>query len=128
MNDFLSGHAPLTLAIRLGEHLMFVQLQLSTVTSRSQGPQPSTSTLPEVSLPTNTISSTTADINNLDAGPSVNSSFPPPVISPVSLVEASRNLTEKLKELTRLSQERVFILLVLFICSSYSVVRKYYSY
>ncbi|XP_013409098.1 midnolin homolog [Lingula anatina] len=30
VNDFLSGKSPLTLAMRLGDHMMFVQLQLST--------------------------------------------------------------------------------------------------
>ena len=29
MNDFLTGRAPLLLAMKLGEHMMFVQLQLS---------------------------------------------------------------------------------------------------
>ncbi|XP_021377242.1 midnolin-A-like isoform X2 [Mizuhopecten yessoensis] len=30
VNDFLSGHAPLVLAMRVGDHMMFIQLQLST--------------------------------------------------------------------------------------------------
>ena len=30
VNAFLAGRSPLTLAMRLGEHMMFVQLQLST--------------------------------------------------------------------------------------------------
>ena len=30
VNDFLTGRAPLLLAMKLGEHMMFVQLQLST--------------------------------------------------------------------------------------------------
>ncbi|KAK2156237.1 hypothetical protein LSH36_218g03060 [Paralvinella palmiformis] len=31
VNDFLTGRSPLTLAMRLGNHMMFLQLQLSTV-------------------------------------------------------------------------------------------------
>lgn len=34
VNDFLTGRAPLFLAMKLGEHMMFVQLQLSTCNSR----------------------------------------------------------------------------------------------
>jgi hypothetical protein len=32
VNDFLSGKAPLNLTMRLGDHMMLIQLQLSTVT------------------------------------------------------------------------------------------------
>jgi hypothetical protein len=33
VNDFLTGNAPLTLAMRLGDHVIFMQLQLSTTTT-----------------------------------------------------------------------------------------------
>jgi len=33
VNDFLSGKAPLNLTMRLGDHMMLIQLQLSTVSS-----------------------------------------------------------------------------------------------
>jgi hypothetical protein len=33
--DFLSGKAPLNLTMRLGDHMMLIQLQLSTVNSAS---------------------------------------------------------------------------------------------
>uniref|UniRef100_A0A3B5LJH7 Midnolin n=1 Tax=Xiphophorus couchianus TaxID=32473 RepID=A0A3B5LJH7_9TELE len=36
-NDFLSGRSPLTLALRVGDHMMFVQLQLAA--QQSGGPQ-----------------------------------------------------------------------------------------
>ncbi len=36
VNDFLAGKSPLTLAMRLGDHMMFVQLQLSTSQSNSK--------------------------------------------------------------------------------------------
>lgn len=35
VNDFLSGKAPLNLTMRLGDHMMLIQLQLSTVTPSS---------------------------------------------------------------------------------------------
>ena len=35
MNDFLSGAAPLNLTMRLGDHMMLIQLQLSTVNQAS---------------------------------------------------------------------------------------------
>nr|XP_031846442.1 midnolin [Nomia melanderi] len=35
VNDFLSGKAPLNLTMRLGDHMMLIQLQLSTVTPAS---------------------------------------------------------------------------------------------
>lgn len=41
ISDFLSGRSPLTLTLRVGDHMMFVQLQLSaqqTVPSVSRGP------------------------------------------------------------------------------------------
>lgn len=41
VSDFLSGRSPLTLALRVGDHMMFVQLQLAapqTVPSISRGP------------------------------------------------------------------------------------------
>ena len=31
VNDFLSGAAPLNLTMRLGDHMMLIQLQLSSV-------------------------------------------------------------------------------------------------
>ncbi|XP_066603889.1 midnolin-A isoform X2 [Prorops nasuta] len=37
VNDFLSGKAPLNLTMRLGDHMMLIQLQLSTVTPASPG-------------------------------------------------------------------------------------------
>nr|XP_056701558.1 midnolin [Euleptes europaea]XP_056701559.1 midnolin [Euleptes europaea] len=37
VNDFLSGRSPLTLALRVGDHMMFVQLQLAAQQNGSQG-------------------------------------------------------------------------------------------
>ncbi|XP_058822522.1 midnolin homolog isoform X2 [Topomyia yanbarensis] len=36
VNDFLSGKSPLNLSVRLGDHMMLIQLQLSTLNSSSQ--------------------------------------------------------------------------------------------
>lgn len=36
VNDFLSGRSPLTLALRVGDHMMFVQLQLAAQQSGAQ--------------------------------------------------------------------------------------------
>uniref|UniRef100_A0A8C1Q3C1 Ubiquitin-like domain-containing protein n=1 Tax=Cyprinus carpio TaxID=7962 RepID=A0A8C1Q3C1_CYPCA len=38
VSDFLSGRSPLTLALRVGDHMMFVQLQLAAQPSVSRGP------------------------------------------------------------------------------------------
>ena len=38
VNDFLSGAAPLNLTMRLGDHMMLIQLQLSTLNQASSGP------------------------------------------------------------------------------------------
>ena len=41
ISEFLSGRAPLVLAMRLGDHMMFIQLQLSTQTgARRTRPSP----------------------------------------------------------------------------------------
>ncbi|KAI7809129.1 midnolin [Triplophysa rosa] len=55
VSDFLSGRSPLTLALRVGDHMMFVQLQLAahqTVPSVSRGP---TGTTPPHTLTTPTV-------------------------------------------------------------------------
>ncbi|XP_046743592.1 midnolin homolog isoform X2 [Diprion similis] len=44
VNDFLSGKAPLNLTMRLGDHMMLIQLQLSTVTPAAPAGGPSGST------------------------------------------------------------------------------------
>ncbi|XP_050533764.1 midnolin homolog [Daktulosphaira vitifoliae] len=40
VNDFLSGKAPLNLTMRLGDHMMLIQLQLSTVSSSGTSKRP----------------------------------------------------------------------------------------
>ncbi|KAJ8305707.1 hypothetical protein KUTeg_016252 [Tegillarca granosa] len=46
VNDFLSGRAPLLLALRLGDHMMFIQLQLSTSQCSNRRHRPAPVTLP----------------------------------------------------------------------------------
>ncbi|XP_046578147.1 midnolin-like [Haliotis rubra] len=87
VNDFLSGRAPLLLAMRLGDHMMFVQLQLSTsqcVSRRSRGHATPTMSTPPTS-PTHPVFPNSAAITR------------------ASLAAASRNLSQKLRELTRLT-------------------------
>lgn len=45
ISEFLSGRAPLVLAMRLGDHMMFIQLQLSTQTGAKRA-RPSSVQLP----------------------------------------------------------------------------------
>ncbi|KAH0625799.1 hypothetical protein JD844_034069, partial [Phrynosoma platyrhinos] len=61
VNDFLSGRSPLTLALRVGDHMMFVQLQLAAQQNggqlqhrhmvASRGEQPGTASAPTTPLP-----------------------------------------------------------------------------
>lgn len=75
VNEFLCGKAPLNLSMRLGDHMMLIQLQLSTVAATKPATTPSATT-----------SSTLAP------------SQPPS--SPPSLLQASRNLQHTLRRLS----------------------------
>ncbi|KAL8593512.1 hypothetical protein ACOMHN_061491 [Nucella lapillus] len=102
IHDFLSGRAPLTLAIRLGEHLMFVQLQLSTCPSLSLQPTPPSTPAPASPPPSPpTSGAQRGGVGEGRAGgPKV-----VPKVDPVSLLQASHKLTERLRELTHLTQQ-----------------------
>ncbi|XP_014784599.2 midnolin-B [Octopus bimaculoides] len=84
VNDFLSGRAPLLLAMKLGDHMMFVQLQLSTssCTQRSQTKHAQCSA------------------ETKDKGSSVAVG---PVFNSTALAELGHNLSQKLRELSKLS-------------------------
>ena len=74
VNDFLSGKAPLNLTMRLGDHMMLIQLQLSTVT-----PATTTSIQPGLQISTssagnNTASSASSTGNSGNSGSSSQSS------------------------------------------------------
>ncbi len=73
MVDFLSGKAPLNLTMRLGDHMMLIQLQLSTVNSSS-------------SKRSRTSSQTSSSYK--------------PKLDTRALAEASKNLTQTLKQLS----------------------------
>ncbi|XP_049813573.1 midnolin [Schistocerca nitens] len=148
VNDFLSGKAPLNLTMRLGDHMMLIQLQLSTVTpsgGRRSGASPSTSgasSTSRVAAPAATTSSpapapaasrhahshapatssSTAAASKPSPSPSSSSAAPEicrcdssssasgpasaaaaaarPTLDTRALAEASRNLTQTLKQLS----------------------------
>ena len=80
VNDFLSGKTPLQLTMRLGDHMMLIQLQLSTVTpsplaDRSSGPSTSVSSSLSESSPTTTSSSTETITSNHGCTSSSNRKF-----------------------------------------------------
>lgn len=76
VNDFLSGKSPLNLSVRLGDHMMLIQLQLSTLnpgsSSNAASSSASTSVTPNTVLstsstsltPSTSISSATARYNH----------------------------------------------------------------
>jgi hypothetical protein len=134
--DFLSGKAPLNLTMRLGDHMMLIQLQLSTVNSasnskraRTSGPTTSSSSSrPPHTTSTSTSTSTSSRTSSERSSPtpstssSSSSSFSTPSTSPNAspnaseesasasnyrpkldtraLTEASKNLTQTLKQLS----------------------------
>uniref|UniRef100_A0A1B6DQN3 Ubiquitin-like domain-containing protein n=1 Tax=Clastoptera arizonana TaxID=38151 RepID=A0A1B6DQN3_9HEMI len=145
VNDFLSGKAPLNLTMRLGDHMMLIQLQLSTVTpttnSNSVKRSSISKTVPSVPstkpLISNPLASLTSIVNNsieetcskdkrteilslLDdtVGSGVESdvksvgvntnpckcdsprNIGKPTLDTRALAEASRNLTQTLKQLS----------------------------
>ncbi|XP_024083472.1 midnolin homolog isoform X2 [Cimex lectularius] len=112
VNDFLSGKAPLNLTMRLGDHMMLIQLQLSTVApSGSAGGKkrrvagfPGMSSLkpppqpppPQPQAATSQAQTQTQNVaTNTDCACDVK-----PVLDTKALAEASRNLTQTLKQLS----------------------------
>lgn len=84
VNDFLSGRSPLMLAIHMGENTVFVQLQLSMLQGQGQRPaQP----CPSVS----TVTPATAAVLSQT------------VLSPTTLAEATRCLSQRLQRLHQMS-------------------------
>lgn len=114
VNDFLSGKAPLNLTMRLGDHMMLIQLQLSTVapagkktrpaSGRPAAPSPSSSS----TSPSSTSTTSTTSVSSSTSTSSTTSSpqqedcacDPRPVLDTKALAEASRNLTQTLKQLS----------------------------
>lgn len=86
VTDFLSGKAPLNLTMRLGDHMMLIQLQLSTVNSSSNAAKRSR-TSSNISQPTSVSSNSNAE------------NFKPK-LDTRALSEASKNLTKTLRQLS----------------------------
>ncbi|XP_044579371.1 midnolin-A-like isoform X3 [Cotesia glomerata] len=91
VNDFLSGKAPLNLTMRLGDQMMLIQLQLSTVTpssphTSSVGPSAGVAMSSNIASPSSTSSSSSsssASPSSSSSSPSSSSSYSPP-LSPSS--------------------------------------------
>ena len=124
--DFLSGKAPLNLTMRLGDHMMLIQLQLSTVNSSSNSKRSRTSTNQtsssgaSISRPPTSVSSasststssstpsaaqTTSMPSGGGPGPTQTSDKPEaesykPKLDTRALTEASKNLTKTLRQLS----------------------------
>ncbi|XP_034934077.1 midnolin isoform X2 [Chelonus insularis] len=81
VNDFLSGKAPLNLTMRLGDQMMLIQLQLSTVTPASP---PATSVDPSagVAMSSNPASSSSSSSSPTSSSSSPSSSLPSSSSSP----------------------------------------------
>ncbi|XP_050499677.1 midnolin homolog [Diabrotica virgifera virgifera] len=91
VNEFLCGKAPLNLSMRLGDHMMLIQLQLSTVS----GVKPPNSPTPASPTPSSSSSSTTIPGTCTTVPQSAN-----PPTNPPSLLQASRNLQHTLRRLS----------------------------
>lgn len=118
VNDFLCGKAPLNLTMRLGDHMMFIQLQLSTVapTSSSSTSTNTSTSLPSTSsIPTSPLAVSAAKPkpsavaisqptpHTTDESPattSIPTTLTKPVLDTKALAEASRNLTHTLRQLS----------------------------
>ncbi|XP_015926269.2 midnolin-A [Parasteatoda tepidariorum] len=127
VDSFLNGRSPLNLSMRMGDHMMFIQLQLSTVhpsSSNNSGvtPPPTPPTTPTTTtapppfpLPSTVITSTTTVTSPpISPPPSPHTITPPSPFSPTGgstsgeessfsnhfLAEASRNLAHTLRHLS----------------------------
>ncbi|XP_054719333.1 midnolin homolog [Uloborus diversus] len=125
VDNFLAGRSPLNLTMRLGDHMMFIQLQLSTVSTAPHSSSPATTSSPPTPPTTPTSTSHPDSPSPFSAPPvsAVSSSItsmpsPPPSpkcaspsdprvpaessnsISNKVFTEATRNLTQTLKQLS----------------------------
>ena len=114
--DFLSGKAPLNLTMRLGDHMMLIQLQLSTVNSASSSKRARTSATTSASASASTSASASRSAASSSTNyplPSTSTSEEPsasgstsassqyrPKLDTRALTEASKNLTQTLKQLS----------------------------
>ncbi|RUS89416.1 hypothetical protein EGW08_002789 [Elysia chlorotica] len=112
VNDFLSGRSPLMLAIRMGENMVFVQLQLSMLhpapqrASVNPGGNPSASSTPVATAPPPSMGAAAASSSfgqqHLEQRPHQ----PPPAVtfnSTSAFAEATRCLSQRLNRLHELN-------------------------
>ncbi|KAK7872595.1 hypothetical protein R5R35_001933 [Gryllus longicercus] len=102
VNDFLSGKAPLNLTMRLGDHMMLIQLQLSTVTPsssrRSSGGTSSSSTTATSSSTTSTSSTSAPAATSSSTTTSAAAATPTPSPSAASAFTASPSASASLSK------------------------------
>ncbi|CAH1772588.1 unnamed protein product [Owenia fusiformis] len=134
VNEFLAGKAPLTLAMRLGDHMMFVQLQLSTTqlntkkahksksnknsgarlerqanfskTSQTNNTSASQNTASPASMSQTETSTSSVGTSMADMLPSllpIDYDEPMTSLDTEALAQASRNLSKRLKELSKVT-------------------------
>jgi hypothetical protein len=107
--DFLSGKAPLNLTMRLGDHMMLIQLQLSTVNSTAAAAAAAAvaaaakRSRKAAAATAGTVPAPSASAST--SAPSSSSTPPPsssykPKLDTRALAEASKNLTQTLKQLS----------------------------
>ena len=127
VNAFLAGRSPLTLAMRLGEHMMFVQLQLSTSPPalkhaahpphrcvRKSAPHPQRVASVPSSMPgdlhstphgsftrTPAASACDAGSSRAPAGPVPRPGTSPQIAGGSPLSKATQNVSQKLKEFSQ---------------------------
>lgn len=92
VNDFLSGKAPLNLTMRLGDHMMLIQLQLSSVTPPTRKSTTSTSQQNSKSNETYLPKPNVNVPSTSDTAPSSSSSVDPDISLPnLSLINSKLN-------------------------------------
>ncbi|QQP57654.1 Putative LOC100646570, partial [Caligus rogercresseyi] len=87
--------APLNLTMRLGDHMMLIQLQLSTVNAAASGANKRSRS----SLDSNSSSNNSNTTSTTGSSSSSNGSYRPK-LDTRALAEASKNLTQTLKQLS----------------------------
>ncbi|CAH0555453.1 unnamed protein product [Brassicogethes aeneus] len=111
VNKFLCGKAPLNLSMRLGDHMMLIQLQLSTVSSTSSSSASSSGSSSTSSSPSTTPTPLAESAPTTASGKPPPSTHVPAPVSPAaappstsattpSLLQASRNLQHTLRRLS----------------------------
>lgn len=86
VNDFLSGKSPLNLTMRLGDHMMLIQLQLSTLnSSSSSGSRSLRTSTPTKSASSSSSSTSLRTVTKCDTRESPSPQTTPPTCTPVPM-------------------------------------------